>query len=237
MRSGGQVSGPSVMAWHGCQPQARARHEGEASTGGCYHLSVIGPAGTPRPPSAIVVGRNLGPAVAAVGYALVGGWHAMVWVGERPILVLPAGIAFAVLGAWSFPRQPRATLFVLFVGLASLAWVLPAFPVLCIGLLLAPHLRREPARPGPGPGTSVAPGKIDHSDQACPVCGEHRLRAVTPPRIDVQGVAPWLDLYAMGDPRPDTPPAIVCDACGADWPDLAAFGSATPSAARVGRTP
>ena len=118
-----------------------------------------------------------------------------------------------------FSCQPRATVFVLVVGLLSPSFPL-AFVVLCAALLAVPLLPRRPPAAAPEPPADPA---IARSARACPTCGEHRLRAEAPPRIDVQGVAPWLDLYAMGDAHPMTPPAITCDACGAAWPDLAAF--------------
>jgi hypothetical protein len=63
----------------------------------------------------------------------------------------------------------------------------------------------------------------ERSDRACPVCGAHELALDVPPRIDVMGVQPYLDLIGMGD-RPTTePPGIVCRSCGTRWPDLEAF--------------
>lgn len=37
------------------------------------------------------------------------------------------------------------------------------------------------------------------------------------------GYQPATDLLGMGDLRPESPPRIVCLACGASWDDLAAF--------------
>ncbi len=70
------------------------------------------------------------------------------------------------------------------------------------------------------------PDGTPRSERACPVCGAHRLRAVAPPRVDVQGVQPWLDLYAMGDMDPHVPPEIVCEACDSSWPNVEAFEAA-----------
>ncbi len=64
------------------------------------------------------------------------------------------------------------------------------------------------------------------SAEACPVCGEHRLTLLYFPTVDVRGVSPYDELIGMGDVRPDDPPGIGCTACGAEWPDLAAFRAA-----------
>jgi hypothetical protein len=65
------------------------------------------------------------------------------------------------------------------------------------------------------------------SAQACPECGAHQLTLLEFPSMDVRGVRPYDELIGMGDPRPDDPPGIGCLACGAEWPDLAAFRQAT----------
>ena len=168
-----------------------------------------------------------------LGFALIGAFWAAAWIGDAfwpaqpasPAAELPRialGCVAGVIGGWSMLRAPRATLFVLVFG-----WISPPlFLLLCAGLLAAPLLpaRREQGSPEPALDASA------RSDRACPVCGEHRVRVVRPPRIDVQGVSPWLDLYAMGDPNTLVPPAIACEACEAQWADLAAFEAATATA-------
>lgn len=61
------------------------------------------------------------------------------------------------------------------------------------------------------------------SGEACPRCGAHRLSLLHFPRVDARGVRPYDELIGMGDPVADDPPGIGCLACGAEWPDLAAF--------------
>jgi hypothetical protein len=64
------------------------------------------------------------------------------------------------------------------------------------------------------------------SEDACPVCGEHRLAVLhfaEEGALDDQ--APQAVLGATMAP-PDEPPGIGCLACGAEWPDLAAFRKA-----------
>ena len=68
----------------------------------------------------------------------------------------------------------------------------------------------------------------DRSERACPVCGAHELALDVPPRIDVMGVQPYLDLVGMGDRSAAEPPAIVCRSCGTFWPDLEAFERGEP---------
>ncbi len=136
-----------------------------------------------------------------------------------------AGVVTGAIGGWSMLRAPRATVFVFVIGLLT-----PAFLVLCGGLLVAPLIpprttadpEQEQTMATPQPTPEGSP----RSERACPVCGAHRLRAVAPPRIDVQGVQPWLDLYAMGDMDPHVPPEIVCEACGSSWPNVDAFEAA-----------
>jgi hypothetical protein len=66
----------------------------------------------------------------------------------------------------------------------------------------------------------------ERSAEACPVCGEHRLTLLQFPRVDATGVRQYDELLGMGDAVPDDPPGIGCLACGAEWPDLAAFRAA-----------
>ena len=65
------------------------------------------------------------------------------------------------------------------------------------------------------------------SEEACPLCGEHRLTLLYFPDTSVMGVRPYDELYGMGDRPADTAPGIGCLACGSEWPDLAAFRRAT----------
>ncbi len=73
------------------------------------------------------------------------------------------------------------------------------------------------ARPDPAVDESA------RSDDACPRCGAHRLALLSLPQIDTTGYRPLDEAYGMtGGPRLEAP-AIGCLACGADWPNLAAF--------------
>ncbi len=68
------------------------------------------------------------------------------------------------------------------------------------------------------------------SNEACPVCGEHRLTLLRFPTTDVLGVQPYSELIGVGDLSPDTPPGIGCLACGSEWPDLDSFRRAQQGA-------
>jgi hypothetical protein len=174
----------------------------------------------------------LGAALATIAFAVLGALWAGVafggWLGTsdslaRRLLPVVIGCATGAIGGWSMLRAPRATIFVLVIGLVT-----PLFLVLCGGLLAAPLL---PARPTPDVAEAVtesgrATEGAPRSTRACPVCGAHRLRAVSAPRVDVQGVQPWLDLYAMGDMDAHVPPEIVCEACDSSWPNVEAFEAA-----------
>lgn len=63
----------------------------------------------------------------------------------------------------------------------------------------------------------------ERSAEACPRCGAHQLTLLRFPQLDVLGVRPYDDLIGMGDAKATTEPGIGCLACGAEWPDLAAF--------------
>ena len=63
----------------------------------------------------------------------------------------------------------------------------------------------------------------NRSAEACPVCGEHALQLLYFPVVDVTGARQYDDMLGFGDVKPDTAPGIGCAACGAEWPDLAAF--------------
>jgi branched-subunit amino acid transport protein len=175
-------------------------------------------------------------ALAAIGFAMLGAFWAGTYLGGAPglgpteswprlLASLAVGAVTGAIGGWSMLRAPRATIFVFVIGLVT-SW----FLLLCVGLLMAPLLPAR-ARPEVEATTIMAtpePGSdgAARSERACPVCGAHRLRAVTPPRVDVQGVQPWLDLYAMGDMDPHVPPEIVCEACDSSWPNVEAFEAA-----------
>jgi hypothetical protein len=71
------------------------------------------------------------------------------------------------------------------------------------------------------------PRAQERSQLPCPVCGAHQLALDSPPQIEVMGVQPYTDLIGMGDVQVHEAPAIVCLACGASWPDRAAFDQAS----------
>ncbi len=79
-------------------------------------------------------------------------------------------------------------------------------------------------------GSSPASGdpaldELTHSATACPRCGAHRLATLDLPTIDTSGYRPLDEIYGMtGGPNLQEP-AIGCLACGAEWPDLAAFNA------------
>jgi hypothetical protein len=76
---------------------------------------------------------------------------------------------------------------------------------------------------GPGQGPGDASDDSARSAQACPRCGAHRLALLSLPDIDTTGYRPLDEAYGMtGGPSLEQP-AIGCLACGADWPNLAAF--------------
>jgi len=65
------------------------------------------------------------------------------------------------------------------------------------------------------------------SEQACPVCGQHRLAIDEPPRIDVMGIQLYSDIVGMGDLRQPAM-GIVCLGCGTRWQDREAFDRGEP---------
>jgi len=64
------------------------------------------------------------------------------------------------------------------------------------------------------------------SDEACPACGAHQLALVDFPSVSAVGYQVFAETVGMGEIRETTPPAIGCQACGAEWADLAAFRAA-----------
>jgi hypothetical protein len=74
----------------------------------------------------------------------------------------------------------------------------------------------------------IDPPNDERSEEACPVCGQHRLTLLYFPETSLQGVQPYNELYGMGDKSADTPPGIGCLACGSEWPDIDAFRQAQP---------
>ena len=84
--------------------------------------------------------------------------------------------------------------------------------------------------PEPGAESTVtgdpALDESARSEAACPNCGAHRLALLKLPTINTSGYSPVEAVYGMGNgPSPDEP-GIGCLACGAEWPDLAAFNEA-----------
>ena len=62
----------------------------------------------------------------------------------------------------------------------------------------------------------------ERSSEACPRCGEHRLRLVEAPVTELTSFD--MGNQAMGtDTIVDGAPSIECLACGATWRDLAEF--------------
>ena len=70
------------------------------------------------------------------------------------------------------------------------------------------------------------------SREACPVCGQHRLTLLSFPEVSATGYQPYAEVIGMGEHRADTQPGIGCLACGAEWPDLAAFRATRPDGRR-----
>ena len=62
----------------------------------------------------------------------------------------------------------------------------------------------------------------------------HELELIGFPDVDATGVRPYDELLGFGAPRRDQPPGIGCRACGAAWPDLAAFRAAQSRRAGAG---
>jgi hypothetical protein len=73
---------------------------------------------------------------------------------------------------------------------------------------------------------------LDESSRSaavCPRCGAHRLALLTLPQIDTSGYRPLDEIYGMVTGPTLEEPGIGCLACGAEWPDLAAFDAETGS--------
>lgn len=79
----------------------------------------------------------------------------------------------------------------------------------------------EPA----GAGGDPALDEETRSAEACPRCGAHRLALLSMPTIDTTGYRPFDELYGMITVPNREEPGIGCLACGAEWPDLAAFNA------------
>ena len=62
----------------------------------------------------------------------------------------------------------------------------------------------------------------EESAFACPRCGAHRLAMITFPDQRTMGYAPAFEIIGMGEPVVNTPPAIGCLGCGAEWPTVEA---------------
>jgi hypothetical protein len=67
--------------------------------------------------------------------------------------------------------------------------------------------------------------ETSRSAAACPRCGANRLALLSLPQIDVTGYRPLDEIYGMISGPSLEAPGIGCLACGAEWPDLAAFGA------------
>ena len=57
----------------------------------------------------------------------------------------------------------------------------------------------------------------EESAFACPRCGARRLAMITFPDQRTMGYAPAFEIIGMGEPVVNTPPAIGCLGCGAEW--------------------
>ncbi len=89
---------------------------------------------------------------------------------------------------------------------------------------------RAGAEPAAGNG-DPALDEATRSEQACPRCGAHRLALLNLPTIDVSGYRPLDEIYGMVTGPSLEEPGIGCLACGAEWPDLAAFKAEADSPA------
>lgn len=85
---------------------------------------------------------------------------------------------------------------------------------------------------GPRAGAESSPDESDpaldeatRSAKPCPRCGAHRLALLNLPTIDVSGYRPLDEIYGMVTGPSLEEPGIGCLACGAEWPDLAAFNA------------
>ncbi|HLY13894.1 MAG TPA: hypothetical protein VKR24_06055 [Candidatus Limnocylindrales bacterium] len=78
----------------------------------------------------------------------------------------------------------------------------------------------------PTTGSDPALDESTRSEAACPNCGAHRLALLTLPTIDTTGFRPLDEIYGMVTGPSLEEPGIGCLACGAEWPDLAAFNDA-----------
>jgi len=74
-------------------------------------------------------------------------------------------------------------------------------------------------------GGDPALDEATRSAKACPRCGAHRLALLNLPTIDVSGYRPLDEIYGMVTGPSLEEPGIGCLACGAEWPDLAAFNA------------
>ena len=86
--------------------------------------------------------------------------------------------------------------------------------------------RNTDDRDAPAEGGDPALDEATRSEAACPRCGAHRLALLNLPTIDTTGYRPLDELYGMTGGPNLRPPGIGCLACGAEWPDLAAFKAA-----------
>jgi hypothetical protein len=66
----------------------------------------------------------------------------------------------------------------------------------------------------------------DRSAERCPGCGAYQLALIDFPDLDVARQSITHAALGMVEPDDNTPPAIGCLSCGAQWPDLVAFREA-----------
>jgi hypothetical protein len=66
--------------------------------------------------------------------------------------------------------------------------------------------------------------ETERSRDACPRCGAHQLAVLDVPDVELTGYQPAnASMGIATDVRLEGEPGIGCLACGAQWPDLAAF--------------
>ncbi|HVA85032.1 MAG TPA: hypothetical protein VNF73_01815 [Candidatus Saccharimonadales bacterium] len=81
------------------------------------------------------------------------------------------------------------------------------------------------------------PTRSEHSVQACPVCGAHRLALIDFPEISTVGYQPYSEIIGMGEARERVEPGIGCLVCGAQWSSLQAFNEGAGAATKAGEAP
>ena len=70
--------------------------------------------------------------------------------------------------------------------------------------------------------------ETERSREACPRCAEHRLAVLDVPDLEMSNYQVANRTFGIAtDVRLEGEPGIGCLACGAQWPDLAAFRAET----------